>query len=112
MLAALIFGRVLGEAPVSSGMFAGLSTLAVVAAMNDTNGGLYMALMGRYGRPEDSAGAAVYLATDLSRWVTGETLLVDGGALAQGGWRQTRQGQWTNSPIIDATHRAYGPTKP
>jgi NAD(P)-dependent dehydrogenase (short-subunit alcohol dehydrogenase family) len=68
--------------------------------------------LGRYGRPEDSAGAAVYLATDLSRWTTGETILVDGGALAQGGWRQTRQGQWTNSPIIDAAHRAYGPTKP
>jgi NAD(P)-dependent dehydrogenase (short-subunit alcohol dehydrogenase family) len=68
--------------------------------------------LGRYGRPEDSAGAAVYLATDLSRWVTGETILVDGGALAQGGWRQTRQGQWTNSPIIDAAHRAYGPVKP
>jgi len=68
--------------------------------------------MGRYGRPEDSAGAAVYLASNLAQWVTGETILVDGGALAQAGWRQTRQGQWTNSPIIDSTHRAYGPTKP
>jgi NAD(P)-dependent dehydrogenase (short-subunit alcohol dehydrogenase family) len=65
--------------------------------------------LGRYGRPEDSAGAAVYLATDLSRWVTGETILVDGGALAQGGWRQMRDGRWTNSPIIDSAHRAYGP---
>src|SRR5947209_3765578 len=37
----VIFGRILGEAPVSSGMFAGISTLAIVAAMNDTNGGLY-----------------------------------------------------------------------
>jgi NAD(P)-dependent dehydrogenase (short-subunit alcohol dehydrogenase family) len=67
--------------------------------------------LGRYGRPEDSAGAAVYLATDLSRWVTGETILVDGGALAQGGWRQMRDGRWTNSPIIDSAHRAYGPTQ-
>lgn len=65
--------------------------------------------LGRYGRPEDCAGAAVYLATDLSRWVTGETILVDGGALAQGGWRQMRDGRWTNSPIIDSAHRAYGP---
>ena len=68
--------------------------------------------LGRYGRPEDCAGAAVYLATDLSRWTTGETILVDGGALAQAGWRQTREGQWTNSPIIDSTHRAYGPKVP
>jgi NAD(P)-dependent dehydrogenase (short-subunit alcohol dehydrogenase family) len=68
--------------------------------------------LGRYGRPQDTAGAAVYLASDLSQWVTGETILVDGGALAQAGWRQTRNGQWTNSPIIDDFHRAYGPVKP
>ncbi len=55
MILGLVFGRVLGfaEAPVSAGMFAGLSTLAIVASMNDTNGGLYMALMGQYGRPRD-----------------------------------------------------------
>src|SRR3954449_1708703 len=45
----IVFGRILGEAPVSAGLFAGISTLAIVAAMNDTNGGLYMALMGQYG---------------------------------------------------------------
>jgi 2-keto-3-deoxygluconate permease len=53
MVLGIIFGRILGEAPVSSGVFAGLSTLAIVASMNDTNGGLYMALMGQYGRPRD-----------------------------------------------------------
>jgi 2-keto-3-deoxygluconate permease len=51
----LVAGHFLGEAPVSSGMFAGLSTLAIVAAANDTNGGLYMALMGQFGRPNDVA---------------------------------------------------------
>jgi hypothetical protein len=48
-----LLGRLLGETPITSGMFGGLSALAVVAAMNDTNGGLYMALMGQYGRPGD-----------------------------------------------------------
>ncbi len=67
--------------------------------------------LGRYGRPEDSAGAAVYLATEMSAWTTGETILVDGGALAQAGWRQSRDGRWTNSPIIDAAHRMYGPIR-
>ncbi|HBD32240.1 MAG TPA: 2-keto-3-deoxygluconate permease, partial [Cupriavidus sp.] len=38
MLLGVIFGHFLGESPISAGMFAGLSTLAVVAAMNDTNG--------------------------------------------------------------------------
>ena len=67
--------------------------------------------LGRYGRPEDAAGAAVYLASDLAAWVTGDTILVDGGALAQGGWRQMRDGRWTNSPIIEDAHRGYGPAK-
>ena len=49
----MVLGHFLGEQPVSSGLFAGISTLAVVAAMNDTNGGLYMALMGQYGKSED-----------------------------------------------------------
>ncbi|MCX7321106.1 MAG: 2-keto-3-deoxygluconate permease, partial [Hyphomicrobiales bacterium] len=53
MILGLIFGRFLGEAPITAGIFAGVSTLAIVAAMNDTNGGLYMALMGQYGRPRD-----------------------------------------------------------
>jgi len=55
VLAAIILGHILGEQPVHSGLFAGLSTLAIVAAINDTNGGLYMALTAQYGRPEEAA---------------------------------------------------------
>src|ERR1051325_2313937 len=40
---------------VEGGALAGLSTLAIVASVNDTNGGLYMALMGQYGDEEDIA---------------------------------------------------------
>ncbi len=59
VVAAMILGHFLGVEPVKAGWFAGLSTLAVVAAINDTNGGLYMALMGRYGRPQDVAAYSV-----------------------------------------------------
>jgi NAD(P)-dependent dehydrogenase (short-subunit alcohol dehydrogenase family) len=35
--------------------------------------------LGRIGRPEDVAGATVYLLSDLAQFVTGMTLTVDGG---------------------------------
>lgn len=40
---------------VESGFFAGLSVLAIVSSMNDTNGGLYMALIRQFGKAEDAA---------------------------------------------------------
>lgn len=73
----VIFGRILGETPVSSGMFAGISTLAIVAAMNDTNGGLYMALMGQYGRPRD-VGAYTIMTLESGPFLTMVTLGVAG----------------------------------
>jgi 2-keto-3-deoxygluconate permease len=73
----LILGHYLGEAPVSGGLFAGLSTLAVVAAMNDTNGGLYMALMGQYGKPED-VGAYSVMSIESGPFLTMVTLGVAG----------------------------------
>jgi NAD(P)-dependent dehydrogenase (short-subunit alcohol dehydrogenase family) len=35
----------------------------------------------RLGEPGDIAGAVVFLASDLGSWITGETLVIDGGAL-------------------------------
>jgi 3-oxoacyl-[acyl-carrier protein] reductase len=47
------------------------------------------------GRVDDVAGAVIYLASDLSRFVTGTTVHVDGGNLAAGGWARAGDGSWT-----------------
>jgi len=35
--------------------------------------------VGRLGKPEDVASLAVFLASDVSSWMTGQDLVVDGG---------------------------------
>ena len=75
--AGLILGRTIGYLPISGGWLAGVSTLAVVAAFNDTNGGLYMALMEYFGRAED-AGAYCIMAIESGPFFTMLTLGVAG----------------------------------
>ncbi|RAU90100.1 oxidoreductase [Mycobacterium colombiense] len=58
--------------------------------------------VGRMGQPEDQARAILFLASDLSAFVTGHTIPTDGGTGAAGGWfRSARRPdrQWTNRPI-------------
>ena len=38
--------------------------------------------LGRIGTPQDVANAVLFLASDLSKWITGVVLVVDGGGLA------------------------------
>jgi len=49
-------------------------------------------VLGYIGDPVDIANAAVYLASDESRFVTGHAQVVDGGAHAGRAWR--KQGEW------------------
>ena len=48
----------------------------------------------RTGQPDDVAGAALFLASDLSEFVTGTTIHVDGGSWAAGGWRRRPDGSY------------------
>ncbi len=55
--------------------------------------------MGRLGDPSDLAGAAIFLASEMSRYLTGETLHVDGGTHASSGWYQHPDyGQYVYGP--------------
>ncbi len=46
--------------------------------------------LGRIGEPEDVAKAALFLVSDDAAWITGETLIVDGGLLA-GSYRMAQE---------------------
>jgi 3-oxoacyl-[acyl-carrier protein] reductase len=54
--------------------------------------------IGRFGTADDTAGVALFLASDLSSFVTGTTVHADGGTLASSGWFPTEEGGWTNRP--------------
>jgi NAD(P)-dependent dehydrogenase (short-subunit alcohol dehydrogenase family) len=48
--------------------------------------------LGRLGDVDEIASAAVFLASDMSRYITGQTLHVDGGTQAAGGWYHAEGG--------------------
>jgi NAD(P)-dependent dehydrogenase (short-subunit alcohol dehydrogenase family) len=60
----------------------------------------HMIPLGRAGHVDEMAGAAVFLASDLGSYVTGQTIHVDGGTAAAGGWY----------PHPDDGHYVLGPS--
>ena len=50
--------------------------------------------LGRLGQVDDVAGAVAFLAGDLSSFVTGATIHVDGGNWAAGGWHRLSDGSF------------------
>jgi meso-butanediol dehydrogenase/(S,S)-butanediol dehydrogenase/diacetyl reductase len=54
--------------------------------------------VGRVGDPVDQARVILFLASDLSGFVTGHTIPTDGGTGAAGGWFRSASGRWTNRP--------------
>jgi 2-hydroxycyclohexanecarboxyl-CoA dehydrogenase len=55
--------------------------------------------VGRMGVPADNADVVLFLASDLSRFVTGHVIPTDGGTVVAGGWfRTVQRGRWTNRP--------------
>ncbi len=60
----------------------------------------FWAPVGRLGWPEDQARVALFLASDMSSYVTGHNIPVDGGTKAGGGWYfSPTERIFTNRPI-------------
>jgi NAD(P)-dependent dehydrogenase (short-subunit alcohol dehydrogenase family) len=56
--------------------------------------------VGRLGWPEDQARVALFLASDLSSFVTGHNIPTDGGTKAGGGWFWSPSAnRFTNRPV-------------
>lgn len=73
----------LGIAHLFHGNFLGLTTLALLAAMNDTNGGMFLALTSTFGSKED-AGTYVVQSIETGPFVT--MLVLVGAGLAVIPW--------------------------
>lgn len=61
--------------PIADGFLAGRDQEQLSALANASP-------FGRLGTPDDIAGVVAFLASDAARWITGQDLLVNGGALA------------------------------
>jgi 3-oxoacyl-[acyl-carrier protein] reductase len=75
----------MGSSTLAAGLGGGLSTKVAIP-------------MQRVGRYEDVGNAAMFLASDLSSYITGETLHPDGGAHASAGWFNWPDTGWGNTP--------------
>jgi len=65
--------------------------------------------MGRVGAYEDAGGCALFLASNLSSFVTGSTLHPDGGAIASSGWFNWPEEGYLNHPPQHVLERLLDP---
>ena len=67
--------------------------------------------LGRFADPEEQADAVVFLASEQARFITGQTLCVDGGTSAASGWYRTdpARDNWSNTPYFAPVDQDMSP---
>ncbi|GGE52989.1 2-keto-3-deoxygluconate permease 1 [Pullulanibacillus camelliae] len=63
-LVAAIIGCIAYLFAGANGLFLGLAPIAIIAAMSNSNGGLYMAIVGQYGKSDDKAAYSILALND------------------------------------------------
>jgi NAD(P)-dependent dehydrogenase (short-subunit alcohol dehydrogenase family) len=53
----------------------------------------------RYGLDRDCASAVLFLVSEMSSYVTGTVLPIDGGTWASSGWLRSREGKWVLAEV-------------
>ena len=58
--------------------------------------------LARFAHPDEQADVALFLASEQSRFVTGQTIAADGGTTAASGWYRVHpdRDRWTNTPML------------
>ena len=67
---------------IAPGFFPSDMTKQIVENDEMTQYALSQIPRGRMGKPEDIAGTAIYLCSEASSWMTGQTMVLDGGMIA------------------------------
>ena len=67
---------------IAPGFFPSDMTKQIVENDEMTQFALSQIPRGRMGKPEDIAGTAIYLCSEASSWMTGQTMVLDGGMIA------------------------------
>lgn len=59
--------------------------------------------LGRFAHPDEQGDVALFLASDLARYVTGQTIAADGGTMAASGWYRPdpNTDAWSNTPFLN-----------
>ncbi len=57
--------------------------------------------LGRYGGADECAQTALFLASEMSSYITGTIVAIDGGTWASSGWIRDRKGEWVLAEVFE-----------